>query len=170
MKQGHVKLADRSWKLAMLRGSLGMPAFSEWVRCLPMPESCRRCGHCGEPCSSGLTMPRYFTIFIVGISSPLGYRGTVWQPFIRFLRLGCRCTRLDICPDAILRECVRLQWLWEHGFGLEGSNEEESHDPPLDAATLILIRLIVLLAILLVRARGPVQQQVCLSRRAVGGC
>jgi uncharacterized protein (DUF983 family) len=137
MEQGHVKLADRSWKLAMLRGSRGKcpscgrgPLFSKFMKVAGT------CGHCGAALHHQRAddAPPYFTIFIVGhILVPLVFIvERVWQPSYLVhaalwlpLTLGLTFALMPIVKGAV----VGLQWaLGMHGFGFEGSNEEESHD------------------------------------------
>jgi uncharacterized protein (DUF983 family) len=137
MEQGHVKLADRSWKLAMLRGSRGKcpscgtgPLFTKFMKVAGT------CGHCGEALHHQRAddAPPYFTIFIVGhILVPLVFIvERVWQPSFLVhaalwlpVTLGLTFALMPIVKGAV----IGLQWaLGMHGFGFEGSNEEESHD------------------------------------------
>ena len=133
----HVKLVDRSWKQAMLRGSRGKcpacgegPLFTKFLKVTPS------CTHCGEAMHHQRAddAPPYFTIFIVGhILVPLVFIvERVWQPSYLIhaalwlpLTLVLTFALMPIVKGAV----VGLQWaLGMHGFGFETPSEEESHD------------------------------------------
>ena len=137
MENGHVKLADRSWKQAMLRGGRGKcpscgtgPLFTKFMKVAGT------CGYCGEALHHQRAddAPPYFTIFIVGhILIPLVFIvERVWQPSYLVhaalwlpLTLGLTFALMPIVKGAV----VGLQWaLGMHGFGFETPNEDESHD------------------------------------------
>ena len=137
MGNGHVKLADRSWKRAMLRGAKGKcPACGEGSIFTKFMKVAGTCDHCGEALHHQRAddAPPYFTIFIVGhIMIPLAFIvERVWQPpyWVHAalwlpLTLGLTFALMPIVKGAV----VGLQWaLGMHGFGFETTTEEESHD------------------------------------------
>jgi uncharacterized protein (DUF983 family) len=136
-KATHVKLSDRSWKQAMLRGSQGKcPACGKGSLFVKFMKVAATCRHCGEALHHQRAddAPPYFTIFIVGhILIPLVFVvERVWQPSYLVhaalwlpLTLGLTFALMPIVKGAI----VGLQWaLGMHGFGFEATGEEESHD------------------------------------------
>jgi uncharacterized protein (DUF983 family) len=137
MEPGHIKISDRPWKQAILRGAGGKcPVCGKGSLFKKFMKVTNTCACCGAALHHQRAddAPPYFTIFIVGhILVPLVFIvERVWQPSYLVhaalwlpLTLGLTFALMPIVKGAV----VGLQWaLGMHGFGFETPSEKESHD------------------------------------------